>query len=159
MLAERGRRPCQGVSALNSQLCWKPCSSQNPGFGPFRRCEIVLGAQVLGKRRQQRVPPLAAGGCGLSLDQAHLDLGGLPPILLKELPDQLLTDLVIHRRGEILGEDGQTHGPVAAHHVAPNPARAPHRSGHMYAADLDQDLAITMPETSGTSITPPAILT
>lgn len=79
MFPERGWRPDQGVGALDPKLGREPRPARNPGLGPGRRREIMLGREVLGQGRKQGVPPLVTEGRRLIPQQTRLRIAGLRP--------------------------------------------------------------------------------
>jgi hypothetical protein len=52
MLTEGSRRSDQRIGTLDGQFGRKPRPRQHPRFGPRRRREIMLSAQVFGQRRE-----------------------------------------------------------------------------------------------------------
>jgi hypothetical protein len=55
-------RPDQRIGSLDLKFRREPRPMKYSYLGPFRRCSIVLGGQILSKRGQEHVPSLVTSG-------------------------------------------------------------------------------------------------
>ena len=96
----------------------------------------MLRRKMFRQCRQQRIPPFVTHEQRLIYQQRRLDVTGLPPVLLQELPDQLPPRPIISRPGQMAGKVGYGHLPCPVPAVQHASSRASTHTPLIWAALL-----------------------